>query len=47
MAAAGVPVRHTNPVGAPHGFASFPGATPIGRQHRAELVGELRRYLRP
>jgi acetyl esterase len=47
LAAAGVPVRHTNYVGAPHGFASFPGATPIGRQHRAELVGELRSHLHP
>jgi acetyl esterase/lipase len=34
LAAAGVPARHTNYVGAPHGFASFPGATNIGRQHR-------------
>ncbi|HEX7536516.1 MAG TPA: alpha/beta hydrolase [Dermatophilaceae bacterium] len=47
LAAAGVPVRHTNYVGAPHGFASFPGATTIGRQHRAELAGQLRRYLHP
>lgn len=47
LAAAGVSVRHTNYVGAPHGFASFPGATNIGQQHRAELVGELRRHLRP
>ena len=45
LAAAGVLVRHTNYVGTPHGFASFPGATTIGRQHRAELVGELRRHL--
>ena len=45
LAAAGVPARHTNYVGAPHGFASFPGATLIGQQHRAELAGELRRYL--
>jgi acetyl esterase len=47
LAAAGVPVRHTNYVGAPHGFASFPGATTIGWQHRVELVTELRRYLHP
>jgi acetyl esterase len=47
LAAAGVPVRHTNYVGTPHGFASFPGATPIGRQHRDELVCELRRHLHP
>jgi acetyl esterase len=32
LAAAGVPVRHTNYVGAPHGFASFPGATLIVRR---------------
>lgn len=42
---AGVPVRLTNYVGAPHGFASLPGATLIGAQHRAELVSELRRHL--
>ena len=47
LACAGVPVRQTNYVGVPHGFASFPGATTIGQQHRAELVGELRRYLHP
>jgi acetyl esterase len=47
LAAAGVPVRATNYVGVPHGFASFPGATTIGRQHRAELVWELRRHLHP
>jgi acetyl esterase len=47
LAAAGVPVRHTNYGGVPHGFASFPGATTIGLQHRAELVSELRRHLRP
>lgn len=43
---AGVPVRHTNYLGVPHGFASFPGATAIGRQHRHELVTELSRALR-
>jgi acetyl esterase len=47
LAAAGVTVRHTNYVGTPHGFASFPGATNIGRQHRSELVCELRRHLHP
>jgi acetyl esterase len=47
LAASGVAVRHTNYLGAPHGFASFPGATTIGRQHRAELVSELCRHLHP
>ena len=47
LVAGGVPVRHTNYVGAPHGFASFPGATTIGQQHRAELATELRRHLHP
>ena len=47
LAGAGVPVRYTNYVGTPHGFASFPGATPVGRQHRDELVGQLRRHLHP
>lgn len=42
---AGNEVRLTNYVGAPHGFASFPGAVPTGRQHRAELVAELRHHL--
>lgn len=45
LAAAGVPVRLTNYVRVPHGFASFPGATPVGEQHRAELVDELRAHL--
>lgn len=41
----GVPVRATNYAGVPHGFASFPGVTPTGRQHRRELVTEIRRHL--
>lgn len=45
LRAAGVEVRLTNYVGAPHGFASLPGAIPAGRQHRAEIVTEMRRYL--
>jgi acetyl esterase len=45
LAAAGIPVRHTNYVGVPHGFASFPGATAIGQQHRAELAAEMSRHL--
>jgi acetyl esterase len=43
---AGVPVRVTNYVRLPHGFASFPGACPTGAQHRAELVAEMRSHLR-
>ena len=43
---AGVPVRLTNYLRVPHGFASFPGRRPAsGAQHRAELVGELRSHL--
>ena len=43
---AGVPVRLTTYLRVPHGFASFPFATPIGRQHRLELVTELATALR-
>ena len=46
LRAAGVPVRVTNYVRLPHGFASFPGACPTGAQHRAELVAEMRSHLR-
>lgn len=45
LRAVGVPVRHTNYLRVPHGFASMPGATPVGRQHRQELVAELRLHL--
>jgi acetyl esterase len=45
LRAAGAEVRLTNYLGVPHGFASFPGATTIGGQHRDEIVGEMRRYL--
>ncbi|MBR7742291.1 alpha/beta hydrolase [Phycicoccus sp. BSK3Z-2] len=45
LEAAGVPVRLTNYLRVPHGFASFPGATPVGRQQRAELVTEVSRAL--
>lgn len=47
LAAAGVPVRATNYLGAPHGFMSFPGATTCGAQARLELVTELRAHLQP
>ena len=45
LRSAGVPVRLTNYLQVPHGFASFPGATPVGRQQRWELVTELDRAL--
>jgi acetyl esterase len=45
LSAAGVPVRLTNYLRVPHGFASYPGAVPVGRQQREELVGELRAHL--
>jgi acetyl esterase len=45
LRAAHVPVRLTNYLRVPHGFASFPGALPTGAQHRAELVHELRTHL--
>jgi acetyl esterase len=45
MTAAGVPVRLTNYVRAPHGFASFSRLFAAGAQHRMELFGELRRHL--
>ena len=45
LRAAGVDVRVTNYLGLPHGFASFPGVAPAGRQSRLELVTEIRRHL--
>lgn len=44
---AGVPVRLTNYAGQPHGFASFPGVTRTGAQHRLELVTEMLHHLVP
>jgi acetyl esterase len=45
---AGVPVRLTNYLRVPHGFASVPGAAPaVGRQHRWELASELTAALSP
>ena len=41
----GCAVRLTNYLRVPHGFASIPGMVAAGAQHRAELVGELRRHL--
>ncbi|GAA4730166.1 hypothetical protein GCM10025782_31500 [Pedococcus ginsenosidimutans] len=45
LEAAGVPVRLTNYVRVPHGFASIPGVVPTSAQHRAELVEELASHL--
>lgn len=42
---ADVPVRLTNYLGAPHGFASFPGAYRSGAASRLELIEFLRRHL--
>ncbi|MGL5858578.1 MAG: alpha/beta hydrolase [Angustibacter sp.] len=39
---AGVPVRYTEYVGAPHGFISFPGAAPAAAQAIAEAAAFLR-----
>lgn len=38
LAEAGVPVRHTEYIDMPHGFASLPGLAPSARQAVAELV---------
>ena len=45
LRSAGVETRLTNYLRVPHGFASFPGASAAGAQHRWELVSELRRHL--
>ncbi|WP_239110571.1 alpha/beta hydrolase [Phycicoccus sonneratiae] len=45
LEAAGVRTRLTNYPRVPHGFASFPFATPVGRLQRAELVTEISRAL--
>ncbi|HYO86541.1 MAG TPA: alpha/beta hydrolase [Dermatophilaceae bacterium] len=42
---AGVPVVATDYPRAPHGFASFPGASVGAWGHRAEIRDQLRRYL--
>ncbi|HET6968611.1 MAG TPA: alpha/beta hydrolase, partial [Ornithinibacter sp.] len=45
---AGVPVRLTNYLKVPHGFAVVPGAAPaVGRQQRWELASELATALAP
>ncbi|MEP6651140.1 MAG: alpha/beta hydrolase, partial [Lapillicoccus sp.] len=45
LADAGVSVRATNYLRAPHGFMSIPGVTPCAAQARLELTTELRRHL--
>lgn len=45
LADAGVEVRATNYVGAPHGFMSFPGVVPCAGQARFELAEQLRAHL--
>lgn len=45
LQAAGVETRLTNYLRVPHGFASLPGISAVGAQHRWELVSELRRHL--
>ena len=45
LADAGVGVRATNYLGAPHGFMSIPGVTPCAAHARLELATELRRHL--
>jgi len=43
LRSAGVPVRHTDYVGAPHGFVSIPGLAPMAKQALAEICAELTR----
>jgi acetyl esterase len=45
LADAGVSVRATNYLRAPHGFMSIPGVAPCAAQARLELATELRRHL--
>ena len=48
LRAAGVPVRLTNYLEVPHGFAFMPGAAPaVGRQQRWELASRAHRRARP
>ncbi|MDO5710471.1 MAG: alpha/beta hydrolase [Micrococcales bacterium] len=47
LARAGVPTEHTDYSQAPHGFASWPGASVGAWQHRPELTDFLRRHLYP
>ena len=43
---AGVPVRHTDYVDAPHGFLSVPGLVPAAKQAVAEICAEITSALR-
>jgi acetyl esterase len=45
LRAAGVEVRHTNYIRAPHGLLSMPRLLPIARQMIAEITGEISRQL--
>lgn len=45
LRAAGVPVRHTEYVGMPHGIVSFPGLCRAAPQVMSEVCAELRRAL--
>jgi acetyl esterase/lipase len=47
MRAAGVDVRYTEYVGAPHGYLSVPGAVRGSKQALAEIVRELSAHLSP
>ncbi len=47
LAALGIETTVTNYPYAPHGFASFPGASKGAWPHRRELIRHLRRYLQP
>jgi acetyl esterase/lipase len=47
LRAAGVEVRYTEYLGAPHGYINMPGLTRASRQALAEIVAELRLHLTP
>jgi acetyl esterase len=46
LRAAGVPVRHTNYIRAPHGLLSMPRLLPVARQMIAEITGEISQHLK-
>lgn len=47
LTAAGSSAHWTNYRGVPHGFVSFPGASPAGPAQRREMTAFLRHYLQP